>query len=175
MSVNTLNGNLELALYDQPGESASWSNVPGDQSQAPWPVPPMPPVPPVPPVTPVPPVGFTPPVPPAPPAWDGNPGPGFGFKTPPPAGPQAAPSWGSPAPVQGQGWNPPAATNSNEQPLVTPVPQDNPPNQNGSAAQEPVVPADGDKRSRQLDILQAIERGEISVDEGMRRLGEVEA
>ncbi len=163
VSVNTLNGNLELALYDQPGENATWSNVPADRSQAPWPVPPVPPV------------GFTPPTPPAPPSWNGNPGPGVGFQGQPPAGMQAVPGWGSPAPVQGQGWHQPAATNSNEQPLVTPTPQDSQTNQDGSTAQEPAIPVDGDKRSRQLDILQAIERGEISVDEGMRRLGEIEA
>jgi hypothetical protein len=86
------------------------------------------------------------------------------------------PNWGNPATAQGQGWHSPAATNSNE-PLVTPAPapSDEQQAQKDAPSQEPAVTADGDKRSRQLDILQAIERGEISVDEGMRRLGEIEA
>jgi hypothetical protein len=57
---------------------------------------------------------------------------------------------------------------------VTPVPQDAPVDQNGAAARETPAPTEGEKKSRQLDILQAIERGEISVDEGMRRLSEIE-
>ncbi|MBN9391371.1 MAG: DUF4097 family beta strand repeat protein [Chloroflexi bacterium] len=163
VSVNTLNGNLELALYDQPGENGGWSNTPADRAQANWPVPPVPPVPPIPPVPPV------PSVPSYPAPWQGNSGSGFQAPTPP-----ATPSWVNSAPVKGEGWNNPAPSNSNE-PLVTPVPPDAPVDQNGAANRESPAPADGDKKSRQLDILQAIEKGEISVDEGMRRLSEIEA
>jgi hypothetical protein len=66
--------------------------------------------------------------------------------------------------------------------LVTPAPwnkaeanQAEP--ENPAPVVEPDQPAagpDSDKRTRQLELLQAIERGEISVDEGMRRLGEIE-
>ncbi len=70
----------------------------------------------------------------------------------------------------------------NPEPPVTPAPSNNAEaNQaapeNPASVAEPDQPAAGpdrDKRTRQMDILQAIERGEISVDEGMRRLGETE-
>jgi hypothetical protein len=65
--------------------------------------------------------------------------------------------------------------------LVTPALQSSTANsgtpESATPVQEPAQPAaapDSDKKTRQLDILQAIERGEISVDEGMRRLGEIE-
>lgn len=174
VSVNTLNGNVELALYDQPGENTGWNNVPADQSQPNWPnpiVPPMPPIPPMPPVGFVPPV---PPTPPAPPAW--------------PAGIGPNPTWGSQVkpPTPNYGWQTPSESRppADRGPIVPPAPQNSAgnPGQPESAApvsepattSQPAAAPENDKRSRQLDILQAIERGEISVDEGMRRLGEVE-
>jgi hypothetical protein len=163
VSVNTLNGNLEVALYDHPGENTGWSN-----NQASWPVPPVPPVPPV------------------APAWPSSPSAGssdWGFQTPQPAFRDAPP----PPSTQNQGWNAPGeasqpARPANPEPLVTPAPwnkaeanQAEP--ENPAPVVEPDQPAagpDSDKRTRQLELLQAIERGEISVDEGMRRLGEIE-
>ena len=157
VSVNTLNGNLELALYDQPGEYAGQM-----QNHGSWPVPPIPPVPPVPPV---------------PPIWTA--GPDSGVQSPAPAPQYAPPSY-----AQTPGW-PSDVVNHNSEPLITPVPQNSDSSNNVTPenpapvkepAQSPAGPAaDNDKRTRQLDILQAIERGEISVDEGMRRLGDIES
>jgi hypothetical protein len=113
-----------------------------------------------------------PPVPPVPPVW-------FGESS-------GNSAWGFPAAQpapQKQDWQAPAevnrSTGSNE-PLVTPAPQSNSSNsatpEYSTPVNEPAPPSapGSDKKSRQLDILQAIERGEISVDEGMRRLGEIE-
>jgi hypothetical protein len=42
------------------------------------------------------------------------------------------------------------------------------------APAEDAPKADDAKKTRQLEILRAIERGEISVEDGMARLGELE-
>ncbi len=153
--LNTISGNIEVGLN---GEESS-SFVPFST------VPPAPPAPP-----PVPSVDW-----PTPPVAPGSPS-GFGavssppypdaLVTPPPAWPNYPPPTVRPLDVTP---TPPNLSQRSASPT--------PPNGTAEAptSPPPSPPAeDGDKRSRQLDILQAIERGELSVEEGMARLAELD-
>jgi DUF4097 and DUF4098 domain-containing protein YvlB len=178
VTVNAINGNVELSLYDKDQPDASpWPSV---SSVGDWPAPPPPPAPPAPgfgSVPPVPPVAPMPPVPPVVPpvapdmrtpfsTWE-RPNPSYQPPTPPDFVPPTPP------------YQPPASTQP--QTLITPPPPQVWPSADESAQATPTEektaepaeearPAEDDKKTRQLEILRAIERGEISVEEGMARL-----
>lgn len=176
MTINTINGKIELGAYGGPGwgsdfSDQQWPPPPAGGWASPAGRPPAPPAPPPPPsggwpVTPPPPSGDWPVTPPLVGDWP----------APPPAPyPAATGDFGTASrPAEtGSIVTPPPSASTEPSPATGEAPEvatAAPVRDEPSAAAQP----EGEKRNRQMEILQAIERGEISVDEGMSRLSELD-
>jgi hypothetical protein len=159
VNISTINGSIDLGIFDPARpESAG--------TQAPWPTPPAPPVAPKWPTPPAPP---TPPMPPAA-------GPNIRYR--PPVMNNSADTGASqpqtpnpviitPAPVQAS-----AANEARQAPAVSEQSQPTPVQ---TEAATPKSAGQTDKNQRQLEILKAIEHGEMSVEEGLNLLNGLEA
>lgn len=171
VNITTLSGNINLGLYDP-------ANPSSDQPMPPyapgWPMPPVPPMPPMPPAPP-----FVPTTPSNEPSIRYRPPtvatPEVSFQSEQPAGPsdqtRNSPLITPPPPVYHE-W--PGATTSEQKTAVVEVEKSN---------EAPILsgrdvlvtkPGQNDKNQGQLEILRAIERGEISVEEGLARLSRLE-
>ena len=153
VSLNTTNGNIELLLAGRPSEYVT----PDASSFTPPPPPPVPawPHPGNAPLPPLPPLGFAPPPPPAPPA--------------PPVRPVPPVAW--PYPVQSAEEAQSTETVQPAPPVARPTeqPAAQPATESAGSANSPARSAT-DSQARQLEILRAIERGEISVEEGLSQI-----